>query len=171
MRKTSSVLVVALLVLVFVAPATFAWDRGNPRESKKERMGAIPVPEGMMAVITPGGHDFVLLPGSPDDFAIAPDGTVLEALTERGQRILDAARNSFLAEKAAAEIFMGDVAGDGASVEVLGTRAPQLVECNGSYLCGGLQVSRTMPTIHLVCEPASGCNCQYWKEVCKVTIQ
>ncbi len=168
MRKIGTFLMMLCAVVTFFVPATFARERGNPRESKKERVGTIvPVPEGMMAVVTPAGHDFVLLPGSPDDFTFALDGTVLAARTDQGQRILDAARNSFLAEKAAAEIFMEDLAAGGASVEAVGTKAPQLVDCDGSYECGAMIRQRTG---RYSCMPNACGGCTYWQETCTAPI-
>ncbi len=88
MRKILSVLVVAFLALVLAAPVVAE----NAKPEAKEV--AVPVPEGMMAVVLSDGSGYILVPGSPEDLKLASDGkTIVGSRNPRGAQIIGHGKN------------------------------------------------------------------------------
>lgn len=143
--KSAVLAVVVLGLIAFTGGAIAGPAKANKPERAMEPQ-PVEVPDGMMAIILPGGRSYTLVPGSPDDLMLAADGvTVLRSRTPRGAQILGAAKNAFIA----------------AETEPL----PDKPSCDGNFECGYLTQSPINPS-RLTCSPAFCSNCSYWHEVC-----
>jgi len=110
-----------------------------------------PVPAGMMAIMKPGGDGYILVPGSPDDLVLAPDGTtVLRARTLRGAQIIGAAKNL-------------------SAVTETTEPLPGVPDCSEPQLeCGNLEPHgfNDDGSVHYACYPYSCGGCVYWLITC-----
>ncbi len=74
------------LVACIVTPAVAA--------ERIEKEKTVPVPDGMMAVVSPDGSGYILVPGSPRDLKLAADGkAIIGARSPRGAQIIGHGRN------------------------------------------------------------------------------
>ena len=153
MRRCMKVAVLLLTVIAMTMGASaIAGEKANKPEKTQEAPILVDVPDGYMAIVQPGGLTYTLMPGSPDDFVLDTDGiTILKPRTLRGNHVLGAAKNSFMAE---------------AGMVSPRTEPPQLTACEGSYECGQLIITSVKP-LRYSCMPLTCSGCSYWHETCQ----
>jgi len=158
-RLTGMVTVIAVLAMALAIPAIAGQAKAEKPAQRTQDLKVgdeIRVPEGMLAIVRPGGTGYDLHAYSRRDFIYADDGTtIVGPRTLRGNQLLGMIKNAYIASR-----MMRGPNPAPASPSIESEQLPEK-PCD-AYVEGGLKIVSVVP-LHYACLP-NGAGCQYWNE-------